>query len=347
MIAFALRQLSDRLTTLPTPDDRPAWEALAGELREVAALVEAWNRLPDAYRQAGEDPSPVAVPVPDPAPPPAAEPSPGGHRMVRRLRGGYLPDIHVTVPESAIRLLDAHDGDILDVEPLDGAPLGPGSLCHFRLRERTADAPQRERREVRLAVLESAGGRLVATRQAGGDGLPEPLVVPPDDVVLLGLTAGDVVDLAYWADAPGEVRVAWHHREVERGSAVPPSQPATGTKRRRPRPAPPAVSDTEKPAATGRSALIVGCEPRRQQFAQALARHGVSMDWASGNEGQARLAAAVQRADAVVVMTKMVSHQTSQDVPEFAKAAGAPYRLCSTNGIRTVTHAVLALLDSA
>ena len=342
MIAALLTKLRQRLGQYPNEPESSDLSALAEELHRVAALIEAIARLPEPYRQS--EPPSEAAPVE--TRPPVREPAArDGHRMVRRLRGGYLPDVHVTVPESAVRNLDAHDGDVLEAVPVDGGLLGPGSLCHFRLLDRGQPMSARERREVSLAVLDDDDGRLAAVRQAGTGSLAEALYIPNDDVIRLGLKPGDVVDLAYWADAPAEVRVAWHYRDIDAPVPAPAPPPVRTRKRRRAEA--PAEPTAARPGVAGRSALVVGCEPKRQQFADALARHGINMEWVSGNEGQSRLAAAVQRADAVVVMTKMVSHQTSQDVPEFAKAAGVPYRLCTTNGIKTVTETVLDLLETA
>jgi len=358
-MASALESLADAIPALLTSDRDDDVAALAQAFRQVATWLDALAQMPPPLRRrlwpaipvADAPPvveAPTGVVPPSPprtAPEPSAPPAPAptvfpGHRFHRALRGGYLSN-GVRIPESAVRQHDLRTGDhvVATQDPRDPVP----GRYYVRRVARDADPAARERCEIPMVLIEAdeGTGRLVA-RKSLGDGarFDPPLLLPEDDVQHLGLQAGDVVDLAYWADGPTAVSVSWHHR----GLASLPPEPD-------PLPAP-AITSPPKPIKTtgrkvsqkaaplpvlaGHRVLVVGCAPKHPEYQEAVEAHAGQFEGFSGDEGQDRLESAVKRADVVVILTGMASHHAMNDAKRFAKKHGVAYRLCGSFGIQTV-----------
>lgn len=323
--------------------------AVAEALRHTALLLTALAEMPAGFwHGAATPPAPLTLTTPAPTRPPS------GHRMVRRLRGGYLPDMGVSVPEAAVRRLELAHGDYLATEAIGTFPDGRRKY-RFQLAERSPEPPAdfRERGELALAIVEiREQGGLMVQRSVDGP-LPARITLNAEDVQYLNIAAGDVVDLAYWADDPNDVRVCWVHRTREAESAeaapIPRSREARPAARR-----PVANRDAEDDdgplddvaadALEGKRVLVVGCEPKRREYEAAIRRLGGEMEWVEGTEGQARLEAAIRRVDGVVLLTRFIRHQSFWDATALAKGHGVKVVACPKLGIRSVSRAAVELL---
>ncbi len=338
------RRLMDQIPPL-TSDNL---DSVAVALRQAAQLLTALAAMPAGFwHETQPAPAPVVRPAPGLTRPPS------GHRMVRRLRGGYLPDVGVMVPEAAVRRLELAHGDYLTLDPI-GTLADGRRRYRFQLAERPAAAPPdvRERGELAMAIVESGpGGGLMVQRSADGP-LPTRIALSAEDVQHLNLAAGDVVDLAYWADDPDDVRVCWVHRtrDAERAATPPAALRSPEAAARRPLASPEAedddgpLDDVAADALEGKRVLVVGCEPKRREYEAAIRRLGGEMEWAEGTEGQARLEAAIRRVDGVVLLTRFIRHQSFWDATALAKGHGVKVVACPKLGIRSVSRAAVELL---
>jgi hypothetical protein len=319
----------------------------AQELSSIADLLAALARIPQELWPAG--------PTPSRARPATALPQQRGHRMVRRLRGGYLDDIGVTVPEAVVRKLALAHGDRVRIEAVGVMPGGKRKY-RFALAERGTDTglDRRERVELEYGIVEDGPrpGALEVARTVER-ALDHPIVLAAEDVQYLGIQSGAIVDLAYWADEPDIVRVSWVHRTHDDdssdtnghatlprriGSAVDPDDAEDD--QNEPDDLPPGVL-------AGKRVLVVGCEPKRREYEAAIRRLGGEMEWVEGTEGHSRLEAAIRRVDGVVLLTRFIRHQSFWDATALAKGHGVKVVACPKLGIRSVSRAAVELVGAA
>lgn len=318
------------------------------DLLHAAEVLLAISRLPSDFWEDEVSPAPEAdtAPVPD---------RHAGYRMLRRLRGGYLPDLGVVIPEAAVRKLNLAHGDYIWAEHVGTFPNGKRKY-RFTVAEHvtTAPADERERIEVPCGIVESDQGALVVKRTVTST-LPVPVVLSSEDVRYLAIGVGDVVDLCYWADDPDTIRVCWVHRQLGDDGQDSPAELPKPVPRRAvgPVPAPRNAADEEDSAdgadlpagvLDGKRVLVVGCQPKRWEYEAAIRRLGGEMEWVEGTEGQARLEAAIRRVDGVVLLTRFIRHQSFWDATALAKGHGVKVVACSKLGIRSVSQAAVNLL---
>lgn len=329
--------------------DAHALPDLAEELEQLAAWIRLTDRLPAPLRAAllaGEPRHPPSAP-PEPVVPPPSAPAldrdPPGQEFHRSLRGGILMPAHVRVPESIVRQQQLVTGDRLTYRALPNFGDGPPRY-EFSVLSRGPGVEPRERREQRLAVVEQEGEVLRVRRFADGQTLDAPVVLPPDDAISLHLHDGSLVDLASWADDPHGVRVAWLHHlgpgDAEEAFA------ASGASRPKPKAPPRAKREPPEPLLEGKRVLVVGNEPRQSQYAKAIELRGGSMEWTSGDDGDDRLAAALGRVDAALILKNHCSHHASESATQLGKQLGIPVRRIGTDGIKSVADWAVALITT-
>ncbi len=337
--------LQDRLAHL----DSSTLPDLADELERLADWIRLTDRLPQKLRDGllALGPAPRTAGPSEPAAPTApAPPLPdredAGQEFCRSLRGGLLLPAHVRVPERIVRQLQLVSGDRLTYRALPNFGDGPPRY-EFNVLSRGSGVELRERREQQLGVVELDGDSLVVRRFADGQTLDVPVVLPPEDGISLHLHDGSVVDLASWADAPHAVRVAWLHHlgPGDAEEALPASSP-TKPKAKGPR----VKREPPEPVLHGKRVLVVGNEPRQSQYAKAIELRGGQMEWTSGDDGDDRLAAALGRVDAALILKNHCSHHASESTTQLGKQLGIPVRRIGTDGIKSVADWAVTLITT-
>lgn len=342
LVAQYLQSRLDRLS----PESLPQ---VASELEAIAAWIRLTDTLPEALRTAvlGAEPIPEAPagppddPPAPPKPPPEREPD-LDQEFHRRLRGGVLWPARIRVPETVVREHHLMTGDRLAYRALPNYSEGPPHYG-FTLLTRGSGHEPRERCEEKLALVELEGDALVVRRFADGRPWDPPVTLWPEDAAALHFHEGSVVDLAYWADDPQAVRVAWVHHlgstDVEEAFAAgPPAKPKSK---------PPRVKrEPPEPVLDGQRVLVVGNEPRQSQYAKAIELRGGVMEWSSGDDGDDRLAAALGRVDAALILKNHCSHHASESATQLGKQLGVPVRRIGTDGIKSVADWAVALITT-
>lgn len=154
------------------------------------------------------------------------------HVFDRKLKGGFVPSILPSgtfVPEMERRRKNIEHGDLIRV--VKSYP-GKGGRTHydFEVQEKKA-VPQPERVELKCCLVKrkpGSQGALIVNQycdsfsDAGNwkpltvNGLVEEIELGPDDTKELGIKEGHVIEMAYWANNPGSIRVVWNHSYEER-----------------------------------------------------------------------------------------------------------------------------------
>lgn len=320
------------------------YAALAEDLDALAAWCRATAALPPSL-QAVVLPTTVTsipevpgAPAPDATGPALAREIPPGLPFERQLRGGVLAG-RIRVPETVVRELNLHTGDRLRYAP--DRERGAGRF-RFTVATRAPEPADRPRTVWSMALVEALGDHLVVGHcQGDGRTFDPPVVLRPADVEALRLRAGDLVDLAAWADEPASRMVVWKYQGLVRLET--PGPESRGAHSRR------APTDVAPPEAVpqilaGVAVLVVGWGPRHPEYALAVTAAGGRFEGYTGDEPADRLEAAVKRADVVVILKGMMGHQGVNDTKRFAKKHGVPYSLCGAAGVQTVVKRAASLV---
>lgn len=149
------------------------------------------------------------------------------HRFERKLRGGIVTSVrpHGTfVPESEIRRQGMEHGDLLRVKK---SYRHDGQIRYeFELAEKRQEA-QPERIQLNYCLVKSEASMYYADSYMNSDGeeqsirideMPHRILIKDEDVKMFKLEAGDLVDIAYWANHPTGAKVIWKHMDGRGGN---------------------------------------------------------------------------------------------------------------------------------
>lgn len=70
------------------------------------------------------------------------------------------------------------------------------------------------------------------------------------------------------------------------------------------------------------------------------------MEWSSGDDGDDRLAAALRRVDAALILKNHCSHHASESATQLGKQLGIPVRRIGTDGIKSVADWAVTLITT-
>lgn len=254
------------------------------------------------------------------------------YQLTRQLRGGYLKEIEAFVPEGAIRMLNAEDGDYLYATEKENGR-------YFYELAKKGERRDTSRREINFGTVRKDGSLLVVDRTLlnGGEDIKwnemyHSFVISDEDRLAFQLREGDIVDLAYYENNPNGARVIWKHdlHEDECDEAAPLKSGAYKNK------------DGKKQEKTneleGKTVFVLGCEPRRAVFEQAVENAGGKFIWAEGTEGEDRLRKLVEQADIVVILIRFIRHHASQYVVKVCKETCTDYSIVDTLGVEAVVN---------
>jgi len=278
----------------------------------------------------------------------AAASAPAGHRFERHLRGGWVPDWQLYIPETIVRSLDLCHGDLI----------GRDESGRIFVVERKGESIPRV--EVRFGILEGVGEDWVVrsfVSPVGGKILPlyhggRPLALrfPKGDEwhTRLRLEEECLVDAAFWENRPDKAVIVYRHFAAE---GKPETFAASGKERRKLRCADAAegdaVTEEEGRVVFGKRILIVGGEVRHRTFSDRITQFGgeavtLPGDIAIGNGG--KLEREIEKADVVLLMARMIRHQTLWDGVAACRRLKKPHWVVESMGIKSVFLGVSSAL---
>lgn len=268
-------------------------------------------------------------------------------RFYQKLKGGYLPDIPIFVPESICRKLQIEHGDWVRANEME-----PGKF-YYEVLKKNKDLSVSERlddsgiRSYKYCPVEQEGGMLWVRKtllEGGKDirvnEIPHTFLLNYDhrqDVQDINLNVGDIVDINYYENEPDKFRVVWKHPvETTEDTASPKisgfyKEKETSSKER-------------KDVFRQKSILVVGFEPRKPIFQEQIERFNGQFLWADGHYSKGRLQPLIKKADAVILLILFMKHQASHDAVDLCKLWNVPFREVHNFGVRTVIDTAYNLL---
>lgn len=266
----------------------------------------------------------AALPLADDAPP--TEPREAAGPLVRELEGGRerfyvrLPARYQPVDITAVAAIGAFPGDMVAVEPrLEQQPGGAHCYLFFHLRE---TRPRTEE----IATLLPGGPPWLADTSRG-------------PVLVMGagdrrLEPGQPVVVSYPRDNTDCGCLLLRVLPYAGATARP--LPAPARKPEGARPEEPAedlaAPHRRPPLLEGRTIYILGGEGFESNYRQVVEGYGAQLLWTSGFSELRQIAHRVRQADAVVLVTRGVSHKAYDHLQSALTITGRPLFYCNALG---------------
>lgn len=227
----------------------------------------------------------------------------------RKLKGGCLPKLnHALLTEELVRNLDLKNGDLLYAEPKEGA-YGSKPIYWYEVAERRERKMPVQRVGLGFCPVEAVGNFLVVRKSYETGELIRfsevsmELMLQDNDIREYSLREGDLVDIAYWENAPERPRVVYKHpvpKEVDMVKTV--------SRKRKDRIE--EESRVAEPDLTleGKVILVVGNDAEPEKCREYFTRQGAEMLWADSKFSGNRLSGLIRKADAVVYLLRITGH---------------------------------------
>lgn len=316
-------------------------------LAAVSKLPLDTSRMPTQGRDAPDNNRPESN-----APRNAPRSAPG-YLFERKLKGGWLPEAEIWVPEKFVRQLKLEHGDRVSITNTYEA--GNETRYVYALAGKGPGGAPPDRIEVQFCVVEEEAHRLTIQRTHGGaitvDDVPHKFIIREDDAESMHLVPGDVVDMAFYNENPETMRVLWKHPIGAQPEAAQQAQiPDKKVKKE----AETARSDGDKvdhhtngiPALKGKTILIAGGGGRQiSQYRERLMRYGAKdVLWLEKKVSSERMAGQVRQSDVVALLVEQASHALHDTLLPLCKANNVPFVQCESVGLSTIVRNVMAAL---
>lgn len=173
------------------------------------------------------------------------------------------------------------------------------------------------------------------------DEAPHSFRITEEDIREFGLTAGSIIDIAYYTTHPNRVKVVYAHSDLEQEHRTP--NPSSYYKKTK-------TSEQEKKIEElldfqDKTILVVGLEARKSKFKQEIELRGGKMLWASGNEERTRLESMVKKADLAVIIIQHTSHRGSIKTAEFCKKHKVKFCSTQSRGVESLLSAITNCME--
>lgn len=265
------------------------------------------------------------------------------YELKRQLKGGYLEEIDLYVPEHIIRKLGLEDGDFISAVHLGN------DKYHFELVEKVAEQRPTNRVQLNYCILSKRDSMLVASEYLDKDGeiklikyndVPHTFLINNEARIKEDLEVGSIVDIAYYSNNIDVFKVIWKHNTE--GSPHVPPLPSSNYKIKNPK------SDTkETNELKGKKVLLLGGEGRTAEFEKAIVSIGGELIHAYGNEDTKRLESMIKSCDMLITMKLNINHPAAEKAKEFAKKYKKPFRLMESRGISSLVQTAKSLCVEA
>lgn len=256
----------------------------------------------------------------------------------RKLKGGFLPEIGVYVPEGVIRKMRIETGDKLKIREIQNEE-AEDKKYFFELVEKTEQKFEDERVEIEYCLVEKDGSILVVNRSLTNGGVDikigethHTFLVRDKDIRELGLQEGDIVDIAYNKNSPHIYKIVWKHIFEYEESSIPQISGYYKVKEKNEH----KLEGKEKNIFKNKNILVVGCEPRKRVFKEQIENRGGKFLWAEGTETKEIFHSLVKKADIVILLIRFMRHRASLMAVELCKKENIPFEVVDTLGVKTI-----------
>ncbi|MEC0709709.1 DUF2325 domain-containing protein [Bacillus haynesii] len=252
-----------------------------------------------------------------------------GYVFERRLKGGFLNEKNVYVPENIIRKQGFENGDLISA-----ADIGNDNY-YFELVEKASEPKPTNRVQLNYCILSKQDSMLVASeyfdenweiKHIKYNDAPHAFLITEDAIFKEDLEEGSIVDIAYYSDNVDAFRVIWKHNTDEIKHETP--LPSSHYKTKYPK------TDTVKTnELEGKTVLLLGGEKRTAEFERAIQNNGGDLIHAYGNVDTKRLESMVKSCDMLITMKLNINHPKARKAKEFAKKYEKPFREMDSRSI--------------
>lgn len=270
-----------------------------------------------------------------------------GRRMYlfeRKLRGGFLQEITAFVPEEFIRNHNLEHNCYLYAEEMPGKQ----GKYRYELAKESEDTVCPNRTQIDFCLVKRGDyGRLYVDEsyKTGAiriDEVPYEFVI--EDIYAFNdgpIQAGDVIDIAFPTDNPSKMRVIWRHStdEVLSYKETLRSTPKKYKKITK------FATEVER-TLEGKKILVVGNEPDKANYRQAIESRGGELLFADYKEDNLqRIKARVRNADIVICIQTNTGHIGKEKVIEYCKEFNVPFRNSCEGGVSSTVRYAEELLE--
>lgn len=271
--------------------------------------------------------------------------SKNSYEFERHLKGGYIREIDVFVPEKIIRQLGFEDGDLISAVSLGN------KMYHYELVEKAKERRPTNRIQLNFCVLSKRDSMLVASEYLEDGELksikyndaPYTFRISDETRIKEDLEEGSIVDIAYYKDNVDVFRVIWKHQLPTEGPRTPPLK-SSHYKIKNPK-----SDTTETNELLGKKVLLVGDKGRivgrTAELQNAIQRNGGELIHADGSETINRLESMVKNCDLLISIVTSCSHIKAEKAKEFAKKYDKPFKFIDSIGISTLVQTAKSLVS--
>ena len=283
-----------------------------------------------------------------------SEPQKEGYEFHRKMKGGFLPDIGVFVPETIIRTLGIEHGDYVQATEIGDSYYNGKKKYYFDLVEKSNKPPVADRVPLDYCLVEKDENMFVVKRtlMSGGERIrlndaPYSFILRDDDVREHKIAENDIIDIAYSANDPMFYKVVWKHdMDAEAGlEKSSNSGSSASNQKKKVNSSSESLSEEVKNAFQGKKILVVGCEPRKTVFRDSIEQRGGEFYFATGNEEEDRLESLIKKVDAVVLVIRFIRHRASTKVVELCKVHDVPFSDTKTLGIQSLLEGTTEAIE--
>ncbi|QST02710.1 hypothetical protein IMZ31_19365 (plasmid) [Pontibacillus sp. ALD_SL1] len=267
------------------------------------------------------------------------------YRFDRKLNGGILEDLDggYMIPERMVRHMDVQHGDTVEI--VDRYPYKDQISYKFKIAERGNEFHQGRVQYNQCPVKEEAG-RLVIdeSKQTGLLRMNEvfhTFVLREHDVSRLQLQKGDIVDVAYYDNAPDQtIRVIYKYDiDTEEMEPTIENRRLEADKKKETKEKTPIFE--KYPTINfslfkNKNVLIVGAASRRTDFCELFKETEASVQVASGDEPKQTLRSWISQADVVLLANLESSHDASKYTVSRCKKEGIPFYETFNGGLQSI-----------
>lgn len=266
------------------------------------------------------------------------------YRFERKLKGGFLQEISAYVPEEFVRISKLEHNCYLYADPMPGKQ----GKYRYELAKESEDTecPGRVQIDYCLVKKGDHGKLFVDESYVTGtiriDEAPYQFII--DETQSFNnepIQEGNVIDIAYPVDHPSKMKVIWKHpmNEVMQHTELNKTAPKKYKKTTKP------AVEIER-TLEGKTILVVGNEPDKANYRQAIEMRGGELLFADYKEDKLqRIEARVRNADAVICIQTNTGHIGKEKVMEYCKDYNVPFRNSCEGGVSSTVRYAEELLE--
>lgn len=259
----------------------------------------------------------------------------------KTLFGGNLEGITFRVPETVVREMNLESGDIVTFD-------GSFDIRNLRLvsKREPEDAIEDDfiiykycqvKKDDPLLYCDEAlfGGKTMIRI----DEIPYKFVLPTNIIEKLKIKEGDFVDIGCEKSNRHSMKVVWKYETDEHVT------PKTSSYYK---------DKSEKVLNEmfygvdfeGSKVLIIGCEPKKRFYKEAIEECKGEFSFMSGEEQSERITSAIDKAEVVLILKDFLSHATVWNSVDHCKEISKPFTVVDGLGIKTIIFETRKLVST-